>query len=540
MSASSKKKLRKEQEAAMMTEKQLTAQKEAKKTSLYTTAFVVVMVAILAIALFVGGKQVITNSGIREKNTTALTVGDHELNSVEMNYFYMDAINQFYSSYGSYAAMFGLDVSKPLNEQVVDEETGMTWADDFLNSAKESAASTYAMADAAKAAGFALSEEEKLDLEITLANMDTYAVLYGYPNTDAYLKAIYGNGASMKTYKEYVELQSLASAYYSHYADSLTYTDADLRAAEEGKKEEFSSYTYNTYYLSASRFLTGGTTDAEGNTTYSDEEKAASVAAAEAAAKALTGADITDAAALDAAIAALEVNAGSAAVSTLNENTLYTGLTEAYKEWITDSSRKAGDVAYFPSTSGDTISGYHVVMFQGTNDNEFAMKNVRHILVTPEHNHAEGEEHTEGETASPEELAAAKAEAEEILASWKAGEATEEAFAALANEKSDDGDGTTGGLYENVYPGQMVTAFNDWCFDAARKTGDTGIVETEYGYHVMYFVGDSQLSYRDHLIETGLRNNDLNTWYTETLESVTQTDGDTKFIRKDFVLNPAQ
>ena len=40
MSASSKKKLRKEQEAAKLTEKQLTAQKEAKKTSLYTTAFV--------------------------------------------------------------------------------------------------------------------------------------------------------------------------------------------------------------------------------------------------------------------------------------------------------------------------------------------------------------------------------------------------------------------------------------------------------------------------------------------------------------------
>ena len=34
MSASSKKKLRKEQEAAKMTEKQLAAQKEAKKTSL--------------------------------------------------------------------------------------------------------------------------------------------------------------------------------------------------------------------------------------------------------------------------------------------------------------------------------------------------------------------------------------------------------------------------------------------------------------------------------------------------------------------------
>ena len=39
----------------------------------------------------------------------------------------------------------------------------------------------------------------------------------------------------------------------------------------------------------------------------------------------------------------------------------------------------------------------------------------------------------------------------------------------------------------------MVTAFNDWCFDTARQPGDTGVVKTEYGYHVMYFVGSTPL-----------------------------------------------
>ena len=113
MSASNKKKLRKEQDAAKLTEKQQSAQKEAKKVSLYTTAFVVVMVLLLAVAIFVGVRQTIVNSGIREKNTVALTVGTHELSNAELNYFYMDAVNNFYSSYGSYAAMFGLDVTTP-------------------------------------------------------------------------------------------------------------------------------------------------------------------------------------------------------------------------------------------------------------------------------------------------------------------------------------------------------------------------------------------------------------------------------------------
>ena len=33
----------------------------------------------------------------------------------------------------------------------------------------------------------------------------------------------------------------------------------------------------------------------------------------------------------------------------------------------------------------------------------------------------------------------------------------------------------------------MVDAFNDWCFDAARQSGDTGLVDTSYGTHIMYF-----------------------------------------------------
>ena len=538
MSASSKKKLRKEQEAAKLTEKQLNAQKEAKKNNLYTTLFVVAMAVILVIAVTVGVKQTISTSGIREKNTVALTVGDHELNSIEMNYFFMDAVNNFYSSYGSYASMFGLDVTKPLNEQFVDEESGLTWADDFMTSAKESAASTYALADAAEAAGFTLPEAEQKAVAENMNSLDLYADMYGYGSADKYLKAMYGVGASKESFENYNRLQALASAYYNHYADSLTYEDADLRAAEAENFGAFSSYSFNTYYLAASRFLTGGTTDADGNTTYTDEEKAASVAAAEEAAKALTGAEITDAAALDAAIAALEINAGSGS-STYNENTLYSSLNAAYKEWLADSARKSGDVAYFASTSGDTVSGYYVVMFQDSTDNKFPMKNVRHILVAPAHEHAEGETHEDGETYSAEEMAAAKATAEEILASWKAGEATEEAFALLANEKSADGDGTTGGLYENVYPGQMVQNFNDWCYDAARKTGDTGIVESEYGYHVLYFVGDSAMNYRDFQIESQLRNADLETWYTETVGAMTQTEGNTKYIRTDLVLNAA-
>ena len=222
MSASSKKKLRNEQEAVKLTERQLAEQKEAKKLKAYTATFVAVVAALLVIALVIGVNQIISTNGIREKNTVAMTVGEHKISNAELSYYYIDSINNFYSQYGSYASLFGLDMTKPLNEQVVDETTGLTWADDFYNSAKSDAATVYALADAAAAAGYALPEDEAKSVEDELATLSLYATMYGYSGADQYLKAIYGNGADEKTYMEYNKLRALASSYYNHYADSLT------------------------------------------------------------------------------------------------------------------------------------------------------------------------------------------------------------------------------------------------------------------------------------------------------------------------------
>lgn len=539
MSASSKKKLRKEQESAKLTERQVAAQKEAKKTKIYTIAFIAVLVALLVIAIVVGANQTIRSSGIREKNTVAMTVGDHEINSVEMNYFYIDAVNNYYNNYGTYATLFGLDVATPLNEQVTNEETGATWADDFLANAQDSAKASYALYDAAQTAGYTLSQSDMTALDNNMNTLELYAQMYGYGDTDAYLKAMYGNGASSKSYRAYTELVTLAASYQNHYAESLTYDDAALRAVDSENYEQYSSFNFNSYYLAASRFLEGGTAAEDGTTTYSDEEKAASVTAAEAAAQSLMDAEISSPADLDAAIAALPINDGTGA-STAYTNTLYTSVSATYSDWVTDSSRKEGDMTVIPNTTTAedgtvTVGGYYVLYFVGSTDNEFPLKNVRHILVSFEGGTTDA--NTGVTTYSDEEKAAAKASAEELLAQWEAGEATEESFGILANEKSSDGDGTTGGLYENIYPGQMVVNFNDWCFAEGRKAGDTGIVETEYGCHVMYFSGDSEISYRDYLITNELRNADMETWYTGLLDAATVTEGDTSFVRKDLVLS---
>ena len=120
-----------------------------------------------------------------------------------------------------------------------------------------------------------------------------------------------------------------------------------------------------------------------------------------------------------------------------------------------------------------------------TRDGKFV--DVRHILVKV----AGGTTGEDGSvTYSDEEWKTCEEAAQAILDAWLAGDKTEESFAALAAEKTEDpGSQATGGLYEQVYEGQMVPEFNDWCFDASRQYGDYGLVKTTYGYHVMFFVG---------------------------------------------------
>jgi len=538
MSASSKKKLRNAEQAQKLTEKQLAEQKEAKKLKLYTTLAVVILIALVVFAAYVGISRTIANSGVRERNTVALTIGEETISNAELNYFFIDEVTNFMNQYGSYASILGLDLTAPLDEQILNEETKETWADDFLNAAVESAKAAYALANEAAANGYVLPEASATNVEQTMSTMSAYAAIYGYSDAEDYLKVMYGSGATEKGLREYLELRALADAYESHYYNSLSYSNDELRAAEAENFDKYSSYNYNYYYLSTNSYVEGE----KGEDGYTADQLAAAAKNAEIAAKSLTD-GITTVEAFDAAIAALPINAeNTGAASYASVDVSYSSLYSAYADWMTDPARKAGDMTYVASTTSTTdengntveeISGYYVVLFNSCSDNIYPLANVRHILAAFEGGSYDS---TTGLTTySDEEKAAAKTAAEAIYDEWKNGAATEESFAALANEKSADGDGTTGGLYEDVYPGQMVTAFENWCFDD-REIGDTGIVETEYGYHVMFYSGDSETTYRDFLISNELANADYGEWYNALVEAATATKENTKYISTDIVL----
>ena len=75
----------------------------------------------------------------------------------------------------------------------------------------------------------------------------------------------------------------------------------------------------------------------------------------------------------------------------------------------------------------------------------------------------------------------------------------------------------------------MVAAFDAWCFDEARQAGDTGIVETEYGYHVMYFSGFGT-TYTRYLAKNAMLNADYTAWQTEV-----NADSDYEIVNTRYV-----
>jgi len=544
MSASTKKKLRKELASAQLTEKQLAQQKEAKKLKTYTNTFIVIVAVVLVAACCLAVFSLVSSSGILPRTIKAVTIGSHELTNAQLNYFFVDAVNDQYreweEAYGSMVALGmannGLVPGKSLSSQDYPFEEGKTWADHFADLAISDAKNAYTMYDAAVASGHTMTEEEKSNMEMLTQMLPFYASAGGYTTTEEYLKSMYGNGADVESYKEYLMVVSLGNSYATKYYTEQSYTQEKINEYDKEHALDFNSYSYSMFYVDRDDFLLCTDPKTEGHV-HTAEEYAPALQEAEKYAKQLAESKATNSSAFNTAIAQIELYKEAKLTCNSYSDRLFAEIKEdkqeALNNWISDSNRKVGDMGYVPITTGvadsDEIDGYLVLLFEGMKDNSEKLVNVRHILVEV------------AETAKQEDKDAAKKKLEDLKAKWQENGGTEEAFIALVKDNSaDPGSKENGGLYEDVYPGQMVEAFNDWCFDAARKTGDCDIVETSYGYHLMYYVGASETSFRDYMIENTLRNTDYNAWNEEMNSKVTVTVNNLKYLTLDMAMQVSQ
>jgi parvulin-like peptidyl-prolyl isomerase len=499
MSASTEKKIRQAAREAGTDKKMLAAQEEARKKAQSKrrwTLGTIGVVLLIALIIFL-------DSGILYK-TTAYTVGDRKYSASELSYHYATQYYSTVNQYGSYASLFGLDTSSGIKG--LDKQTspyGDTWKEQFLTAAESELLQVKALCDYAEANGIELTDEEIAEVDANFENLDSLAKTQGYASADKMLAANYGQGVTVEMARSAAIDAALANKVLTEKQNSLEYSSDELEAKYEENKDSWDKFSYVYYFVEAEKTTTQ---DADGNDTETVTTEAldaakskadAIVAAYNEADSALEGEEKLNAALTDSGIDGTAQSSSYVSGSSIS----------VAADWLKDASRKAGDITA-EVNSGET--GYNIVVFLSRDDNHYNTVSVRHILIQAEA--------SEDGTYTDEAKAAAKARAEEILAEFNAGDKTEDSFAALANEYSEDeGSNTNGGLYEGITKGQMVQEFNDFCF-AGHKAGDTGIVYGESssyaGYHVMYFVGEGE-QYSDYLAENSLLSTDMNAWIEE-------------------------
>ncbi len=474
------------------------AAKQNAKSIEKRTAFAKIAKKVVAIALVVAivggiGWALIDNLGVVEKYTTALTVGDTKVSTAEFNYYYSMQYQQtaymqdYYQQNMGYN--MGFDTTKAPDEQKTKDADGneITWADQFKTAAAEQAQFIIANYNEAVKAGLTLTEDEKKEIDETLESYRTNAAKNNY-SLNAYLRDSFGGGFTEKVFRNQLEMETLAQNFYNNKQSELltAVTDEEIKAEYDANTKEY-NYADVTYYTFAFATLTaneGETEDALKARQKAENDKVTAEA------KAIFD-GITDRESFVTAVRAYKnkgVDAEKAAKDTADYTTkskaatyssLVTAVSEKGADWAFDAARKAGEKTL--------ITGEKAAYIIFVDKAAYVMNSVdvRHCLI-------EFEAKDENNVTN-EEKQTAYNKAKSLYDEWLAGEKTEETFKKMvADNTADEGSKETQGLYAGIrISDNYVEAFENWSFDDARKAGDSGIIETEYGYHIMYFVKDN-------------------------------------------------
>ncbi len=461
------------------------------------------------------------------ENTTAAVYSEHfEITPAVMSCLYHDYLNQ----YASALSYYGIDpATTSLKEEKLPEQAGedMTWFDYIMSQVQNTASQLLIFQEAASADGYELTEEDKQRVEEQLATMDL---------------STYGENVTEDDARTMLELEILTSSYVEHLMNEMQFTDEELEEYYQENRKQFDTCSlmgFNVPYQTEEETSASDSESESSSETETEPETEAETQMPQEEAKAIAD-DLLSSSSPE------EFESKISDFLKTHEN--YTdedleelsssirsdtfGYTEGFAaaEWAFGGTAKAGETHLIENDGYYSV--YFLISEPARDDTETI--NVRHILFSTD-NHMEDVQKdsntTEEETSeteetselSPEEQAAQEEAAMEIchtyaenaLKEWESGDKTEDSFAELANQYSEDpGSNTTGGLYENVSPGDMVQAFNDWCFDSSRKTGDTGLVETEYGVHVMYFSGKGSPKWKI-TAESDLQSSKMDDWFAE-------------------------
>ena len=304
----------------------------------------------------------------KKAETVVAKLGNQTLTNGELQAYYWMNVYEFMDYYGYYLSMMGVDITKPLSDQIYDEKTGQTYQQMFLSNALQDWRTYATLVQMSEEANFTLDETQQAYLNTVEEQLKTMAQEKKYTDVELFVDKELFPGSSLAQYMQYVKVNHVGLCYYDTlYADLLPneddietyYTSHEAEFKEKGFTKEAGNYYAVRHILIE---IEGGTEDADGIMTYTDAEWEACRAAAQ---KLLDECLANNPTAEK--FAALAVQHSKDPGSAGNGG-LYSQLTKDYgfikdfENWYIDESRKVGDTGLVKNTES-SVQGYHIMYF---------------------------------------------------------------------------------------------------------------------------------------------------------------------------------
>lgn len=428
------------------------------------------LAATLAVVLLFGlvscNRDIEKEEGDGNKEERQYTAADIVMESENFQFTRGEFSYQFYMNYQdfiqynqSYMQHFGFDTSASLKEQSYSEE--QSWFDYFAEPSLEYMRQILVLCEGAKAAGIELDAEEKAEIDISLESYEQYAADYQY-DLEEFLAGLFGEDVTLDVMRSYMEKDRLAYKYRDAMLAEYDLSEDELTAYMEENTDQFYFIDYFSYSF--------------------DED-----ADPDAASRAQEMASITDSTSFETYVRTyemetLEKGEDEIDLSSLSNAYVRKETDNAFSEWAFDGA--AAGTTYVEKNEVDGIYTVYLLT-KAPYLQDYVTKNFRYIYITLD---------------TYDTYEKARQRADELVETWRAGDADAHSFGELAYNYSEDGSTSyVGGLQENLgqAPSKFPDSVIDWLYNPDRRAGDVEVLRGNEAYFVVYFEGDGQIQWKN-------------------------------------------
>lgn len=492
-----------------------------------------ILIAILLLIILGLAVNTLLQRGYRERHTTAVTINGIEEPANVLNFYSSLAAQVFGDRFPE--GVFSPQAMTALREPSFSGEEGRLVRDDLISYAKQQLASNVLTLQEAKKNAYTFSDKAEEQVDALIKNLRNAASQSGV-SLNKMIHLQYGPGNNEETVRELVRDFYHAEEYRQHMEESFKPERAEAEKIYAENPDDYDQVSFrllqflpieSDYHDFAEGPIVGDDSS-KSEDKDKDEEKEESGKQEESPAKAEHSEEELLANAHQRAeemaskvkneadfVKLQELYANPENAKALKENqdvskqsTSKDKVNEEIGGFLFNPERQAGDHKVVEANGSVWL-----ILYLERGKNEERSYDARHIFFPVP------------KDAEPAVQADAEKEAQNVLAEYQSGEASEERFAELAEKYSQDpGSKMNGGLYQNVAPGTFVPEFDHFVLAPERKPGDVEIVKSSMGYHIIYFKGLNDEVWLNDL-QTKVARNKLTEWLRELTGEVKIEDG---------------